>query len=126
MKTIIDMMPTIDLGDASAILAQFASDPGKGPVIITLKGKPLVVVLPAQGADVESISVSLNPQFNAIMEQSRRRQDRHAGISSEEMRRRLGLPAFVDAKSKAKILRPKTNGKTAKAKRRVKSNDGQV
>ena len=43
-------------------------------------------------ADAEAISLSTNPRFLAIIERSRLRQKREGGISSEEMRRRLGLP----------------------------------
>ncbi|GFP20502.1 hypothetical protein HKBW3S03_02005, partial [Candidatus Hakubella thermalkaliphila] len=42
-------------------------------------------------ADMETVSLSTNPQFLALIERSRARQQAEGGISSEEMRRRLGL-----------------------------------
>ncbi len=42
--------------------------------------------------DIESEKLSLNPKFIALIEQSRARQRAEGGISSAEMRRRLGLP----------------------------------
>jgi hypothetical protein len=43
-----------------------------------------------ESADMESLSLSLNPDFMEIIERSRQRQDEEGGISSEEMRRRFG------------------------------------
>lgn len=42
--------------------------------------------------DLENIALSTNPKFIAIIEHSRLRQEKEGGISSDEMRRRLGLP----------------------------------
>jgi hypothetical protein len=42
--------------------------------------------------DVEAVSLSQSPQFLAIMERSRIRYAKEGGISSAEMRRRLGMP----------------------------------
>ncbi len=44
-----------------------------------------------EGPDWESISLSTNPEFMAIIERSRVRHRTEGGISSDEMRRRLGL-----------------------------------
>jgi hypothetical protein len=41
--------------------------------------------------DMESVSLSTNPQFLALIERSRKRQDAQGSISAQEMRRRLGL-----------------------------------
>ena len=41
--------------------------------------------------DSESVSLVNNPRFLAIIERSRIRHEREGGISSDEMRRRLGL-----------------------------------
>lgn len=44
-----------------------------------------------ENADLETVSLSTNPRFIDIIERSRERQEREGGISSAEMRRRLGL-----------------------------------
>jgi uncharacterized protein (DUF433 family) len=44
-----------------------------------------------ENADMETISLSTNPKFLAIIERSQARQEAEGGISSDEMRRRLGL-----------------------------------
>jgi hypothetical protein len=46
---------------------------------------------PSADADLESLSLSTNPDFLDIIEKSRRRHEREGGISSAEMRRRLGV-----------------------------------
>jgi hypothetical protein len=43
-------------------------------------------------ADIETVSLSNNPKFIALIERSRARQKSEGGISSEEMRRRLERP----------------------------------
>ena len=43
-------------------------------------------------AESETVALSTDPKFIAIIERSRLRQEREGGISSDEMRRRLGLP----------------------------------
>jgi hypothetical protein len=50
-----------------------------------------VVALP--NTDAETIALSQNPQFLAIIERSRARQTREGGISSVEMRQRFSDPA---------------------------------
>ncbi|MGE5445611.1 MAG: hypothetical protein ACM3SR_13630 [Ignavibacteriales bacterium] len=40
-------------------------------------------------ADLETVTISTNPQFIALIERSRARQKSEGGISSTEMRRRL-------------------------------------
>jgi len=40
-------------------------------------------------ADLETVTLSTNPQFLALIERSRVRQKSEGGISSTEMRRRL-------------------------------------
>jgi hypothetical protein len=51
----------------------------------------LAALVSLEGVDEESLSLSTNPQFLEIIEQSRARLRTEGGISSDEMRRRLGL-----------------------------------
>jgi len=45
--------------------------------------------MPVENADAETVSVSTNPKFLALIERSRRRRDAEGGNSSAEVRRRL-------------------------------------
>ncbi len=84
-------MKTLDLTKATAPLAKYARDAKKETVVITRRGRPMAAVVPISNADWETISLSTNPDFLALIERSRARCKPGQGISSAEMRRRLGL-----------------------------------
>ena len=85
-------MKTLELEKATAPLVQYARGVKKGPMIFTSHGRPVVALIYIPNADAETIFLSTNPKFLAIIERSRLRQKIEGGISSEDMRRRLGLP----------------------------------
>jgi antitoxin (DNA-binding transcriptional repressor) of toxin-antitoxin stability system len=60
-------------------------------VIITVNGKPIAALVAIENADLETVSLSTNPAFLALIERSRARHRAEGGLSGEEMRRRLGL-----------------------------------
>ena len=84
-------MKIIELVQATASLAEYAQDAGKEPMIITSGGKPVAALVPIENADLETVTLSTHPQFLALIERSRARQKAEGGISSAEMRRRLGV-----------------------------------
>lgn len=63
----------------------------KDPVIVVKKGKPFAAVVPIRNADEETVSLSTNRKFLAIIERSRSRTKKEGAISSKELRRRFGL-----------------------------------
>ena len=82
-------MKTLEMAKATAPLADYAKDAAKGPVIVTLHGRPIAALMPIENADRETVSLSTNPRFLGLIERSRSRHANEGGISSEEMRRRL-------------------------------------
>jgi hypothetical protein len=58
------------------------------------KGKPFAAVVPIRNADEETVSLSTNRKFLAIIERSRSRTKKEGAISSKELRRRLGLKKY--------------------------------
>nr|VFJ70419.1 MAG: Antitoxin Phd_YefM, type II toxin-antitoxin system [Candidatus Kentron sp. FM]VFJ70803.1 MAG: Antitoxin Phd_YefM, type II toxin-antitoxin system [Candidatus Kentron sp. FM]VFK18728.1 MAG: Antitoxin Phd_YefM, type II toxin-antitoxin system [Candidatus Kentron sp. FM] len=84
-------MKTMDISEATASLAEYARVVAAEPVVITSDGKPLMALLDMKNTDFETFSLSTNREFMKIIGQSRERQENEGGISSEEMRRRLGL-----------------------------------
>ena len=68
-------------------------------VTLTIGGRPVAIIQPqvtlvlieTEETDLKSVSLSTNPQFLKLIERSRQRHEIEGGISSEEMRRRLGL-----------------------------------
>jgi hypothetical protein len=106
----IPFLKTLDIAKASALLAKYIADPDQEPVILTRKGKPLAILLPAQGGDVETISLSLSSVFHAIMERSRESYYQEGGIPIEEIRREFGLPPYKE-KAKRKSRKPRTTNR---------------
>lgn len=82
-------MKTIDVADATETLSDYARRGLKEALVVTRRGKPLLALTPITKGDWESIAVATNPKFLAIIERSRR--SPKPGLSTEEMRRRLGL-----------------------------------
>jgi PHD/YefM family antitoxin component YafN of YafNO toxin-antitoxin module len=83
---------SIECSEANLPLADYAKKLKKAPVIITKEGKPLAALISLINADMETISLSNNPKFIALIERSRTRQKKEGGISFQEMRRRLEKP----------------------------------
>jgi antitoxin (DNA-binding transcriptional repressor) of toxin-antitoxin stability system len=84
-------MKVLEQTEATAPLAEYTAGINQEPVIITSNGKPIAALLPIENADLETVSLSTNPKFLELIERSRVRHRTEGGISSEEMRHRLGL-----------------------------------
>lgn len=84
-------MKTLELTKATASLAEYARDVKKEPVVLTSGGKPVAALVAIENTDLETATLSTNPQFIALIERSRAREKAEGGISGQEMRRRLGL-----------------------------------
>ena len=84
-------MKKVEMAQATASLADYAREVSKEPIIVTVKGKPTAALVSIENADLETISLSTDPEFIALIERSRARQKVQGGFSSAEMRRRLGL-----------------------------------
>jgi antitoxin (DNA-binding transcriptional repressor) of toxin-antitoxin stability system len=84
-------MKIIEQAEATAPLASYTVDVAREPVIITVNGKPIAVLVAIENADLETVSLSTNPAFLALIERSRARHRTEGGLSGEEIRRRLGL-----------------------------------
>src|SRR4051794_39494676 len=86
-------MKKVDL-DKTVLTALDVSKLAKnGPVILTRHGKPLAAVKDLSGSDWESVSLANNPQFLALIEESRRSYRQEGGISLQDIRRELDLKA---------------------------------
>ena len=82
-------MKVIEKADATATLAEYAAEIGSGPVIVTSQGRPVAALVPIENTDLETVSLSTNPQFIDLIERSRASVRAAGGIPSEEMRRRF-------------------------------------
>ena len=85
-------MKTIELSEVAALTPHV--QPGnQEPVILIQNGHTVAAILPADEQGVESMLLSLNPQFQAVLERSQKRFESEGGLSAAEVRARLGLPA---------------------------------
>ena len=94
-------MKRIKLGEATAPLSEYVKALDNEPVIVTRNGVPVAALVAIQDADWESLSLSTNPDFIALIVRSRARQKAGEALSLEEARRRLGLTEADDEVARA-------------------------
>ena len=82
-------MKILEKSDATGSLAEYTADIEKEPVIVTSDGIPIAALVPIGSVDLETMSLSTNAVFIALIERSRARHRAEGGISSDEMRRRM-------------------------------------
>jgi len=85
-------MQCIDLAQLPALSSYLELDTNE-PLFLTRNGETVAAVVPTSGEDAESMVLNINPQFQAILERSQRRLESEGGLTSDEVRSRLGLPA---------------------------------
>ena len=84
-------MKILAIEQATSTLAEYTSGLAEEPVIITSNGQPIAALVTLENVDLETVALSHHPQFMALIERSRAQRRVEGGISSAEMRRRLGL-----------------------------------
>jgi PHD/YefM family antitoxin component YafN of YafNO toxin-antitoxin module len=84
-------MKAIEVDQATASLAEYAREAKNEPVLLTENGHPVAALVSLETEDAESLSLSANPQFLEIIEQSRARLVAEGGVSIDDVRRRFGL-----------------------------------
>ena len=85
-------MKTLKLTELTGSLSDIARKGLREPVFVTKRGRPVIALMPlTKYDDWESVSLSTNPTFLAIIDRSAAALRPGNGISEKEMRRRLGL-----------------------------------
>jgi hypothetical protein len=85
-------MKTIELSQATNSLEQYARELEQDPLVLTEGGHAIAALLPIDDADLESLTLSLSPRFQALIERARAEYRNGASFSEEEARRELGIP----------------------------------
>lgn len=85
-------MKAIEISQVSA-LAAYVKPGCSEPLLLTDHGRVVATVVPADEDDAQSMLLSIDPKFGAILERSRLRLESEGGLSSTEVRKRLGIPA---------------------------------
>ena len=99
-------MKAIEISQVSA-LAPHVKPGSSEPLLLTDHGRVVATIVPANEEDAESMLLSINPRFGAILERSRTRLESEGGLSSEEVRKRLGIPAASRAAARHSKRQPK-------------------
>ncbi len=84
-------MKKIEVAQATNSLGQYARELDEEPLVLTEGGRAIAALLPIDDADLESLALSLSPKFQALIEQAREEYRNGAGLSSDEVRRELGI-----------------------------------
>jgi antitoxin (DNA-binding transcriptional repressor) of toxin-antitoxin stability system len=80
----------VDVADATESLATYIREAtGSGPVVVTEEGQPVAALVILEDMDLESVTVSTDPKFMALIQHSRARYEREGGLSTAEVKRRL-------------------------------------
>jgi antitoxin (DNA-binding transcriptional repressor) of toxin-antitoxin stability system len=80
----------VDVADATESLATYVREAtGSGPVVVTEEGQPVAALILLEDTDLESVAVSTDPKFMALIQRSRARYEREGGLSTAEVKRRL-------------------------------------
>ena len=82
-------MKRIEVAEATRPLEQYAREIGKEPLVLTIEGQPVAALVSLENTDAETLSLSSDVDFQALIAESRLRLRREGGISAAEMRRRL-------------------------------------
>lgn len=78
----------MELGKATAPLAHYARSLAGEPIVLIVDGEPVAALVAVDKADLESLALSANPLFVALIGRSRARHKKEGGITREEMRRK--------------------------------------
>ena len=84
-------MKTLEMDQATEPLAECARRVKKSPVLLTSHGKPVAALVSIGNADAETVTLSTNDCFLALIKRSRARHKAEGGLPAAEMRKRLGL-----------------------------------
>jgi prevent-host-death family protein len=82
----------VEVTDATESLAAYVLEADAGPVVVTEAGRPVAALVLLENTDLETVALSVDPEFLELIQRSRARQANEGGLSSAEMRRRLKNP----------------------------------
>jgi antitoxin (DNA-binding transcriptional repressor) of toxin-antitoxin stability system len=81
----------MEISEARKSLGEYTAELRSSTLLLTRRGKPVAALVPLRNLDWETITLSRNPRFRAIIARSRRRAMEEGTISHAEMKHRLGI-----------------------------------
>jgi PHD/YefM family antitoxin component YafN of YafNO toxin-antitoxin module len=85
-------MKKLELERANDALANYVQEIGQETLVLMRNGQPVAILMPLTDTDLETIALSTNPEFLAILEASRESLKTKGGTPIEVVKQRLGLP----------------------------------
>jgi antitoxin (DNA-binding transcriptional repressor) of toxin-antitoxin stability system len=82
-------MKTFEMPASSAQLEKAMRQAGRETIVLTRRGKAVAAVVPLEGADAETLSLSSSRKFLSILRRSFKQLDAGRSIPLAEMRRRV-------------------------------------
>ncbi|NES17690.1 MAG: type II toxin-antitoxin system Phd/YefM family antitoxin [Symploca sp. SIO3E6] len=76
-------MKTIEVSEISSLMEKY--DQTEQPLILTRNGQPVAALFPIEDVDLETLSLSTNPKFIRIIEESRKSQQEEGRIFLEDI-----------------------------------------
>lgn len=98
-------MKTLEIKQATGDLASYATQVRSEPVVVTDHGKPVMALMPIDNTDLETVSLSTDPRFIALIERSRTLYKPGTGIPLEAIRRKYGRAGKPRRKAARKAAR---------------------
>lgn len=86
-------MRILEMSQATGELSSYVDQVRQGPVIVTRRGMPVMALVSIENADLETVSLSTDPRFLALIEQSRALYPPGEGTPLEEIRRKRRFEA---------------------------------
>ena len=109
-------MKTLEVTQAKGDLASYAEQVREEPVVLTDRGRPIMALLPIENADLETVTLSNDPRFIAMIERSRVRYPPGSGIPLTEIRRKYGLQRKGRAKKTRRTARAARKGRSPRSR----------
>jgi len=92
-------MKTLEMKQATGELGSYARQVRREAVVVTDHGRPVMALMSLENANLETVSLSTDSRFMALIERSRATHEPGTGIALEDLRRKYA-PA-PKARSKA-------------------------
>ena len=76
-------MKTVEISEIVSLLENY--DKTQQPLILTRNGQPIAALFPVEDIDMETLSLSMNPKFIKIIEESQISQEEEGRIFLEDI-----------------------------------------
>ena len=84
-------MKTVELSAATRPLSEYVAELGGDFIILTSKNEPVAALVSLDYMEIESLSLSLNPQFAQILDEARAEFSAGKKLSLDEMKREMDV-----------------------------------